>query len=601
MKRIVLSVALLALPLLLCAVPAKPGYHSYVQSDGSAIMVRLCGDESVHWLEDATGKVLTPDADGNLVAAPLSTASARKNAMAARRAAQVPPGSVSSKLTRGERHIPVFLVNFSDVKFTISSPNAAFDRLLNEPGYSRHGAAGSVKDFYEDNSGGAFRPVFDVYGPVNLTSPMKAYGGNDSSGYDQAPEQAVLDAAALLDGEVDFSKYDYDGDGCVDMILMYYAGYNEAEWGPEDSIWPHQWDVRYSGKNERHDGKYIGSYFCTSELRGYRGSVMCGPATTCHEFAHSLGLPDMYDTNYSVNGQAGATYDYDVMASGSYNNNGDTPPYFNAEELSMLGWTVDIREIPEDGTLELPAFSGGNKVAYKSSSSTKNEYFLYECRGYDKWDKGISLGTGLVVYHIDKSTSHSVRITDDYGSSRSYRASVLWSDWESTNAINANGSHPCGYIIPAGAQNYKAYTQPGVDYGSGSPSSGLNYSGDKYVFGTGIDKYTPVDWEGVKMNYSLQDISYSDGAVSFSVSTRSASAFSYIDNPGGGRYGAGSEFALSLVEGNDGEVKSVKWYLDDKAVSGESVTLASGPHTIRAEVSLSTGHFQAIELEVKAE
>ena len=384
-------------------------------------------------------------------------------------------------LTHGTRHIPVFLVQFKDLSFTVENPAEAFAALLNERGYSADGGTGSVQDFYYDNSKGHFTPVFDVFGPVTLSRNM-AY-------YDSRAGEALIEAAKQLDESVDFSIYDADNDGYVDMSLFYYAGYNEAEGGPTDSIWPHQ---GYVSSEDTLDGLHLGTYFCTSELKGSEGSNMCGIGTTCHEFGHSLGLPDFYDTDYEANGQCTALSAFSTMCSGSYNNKGRTPPYFNAEERLCLGWMMDddIPEIPEG---ELSFGSVKDDIAYRSASSAEGEYFLYECRDGSGWDAYIP--KGLLVYHVDKSPLHYVG---------GLTARQQWTDWQYHNTINAYGSHPCFYVVPAASQK------------------SLNYSGSlsDFVFPGNhrVTTYSPVDWSGEETGLSLSGIAYSQGdaTVSFS-------------------------------------------------------------------------------------
>ena len=87
-------------------------------------------------------------------------------------------------MTHGPRRIPVILVAFTDVDYSISDPRNKFDALLNQNGYSYNGGTGSVQDYYYDNSHGEFQPIFDVYGPVTLSHPMAYYGApvQDASG-----------------------------------------------------------------------------------------------------------------------------------------------------------------------------------------------------------------------------------------------------------------------------------------------------------------------------------------------------------------------------------------------------------------------------------
>ena len=56
---------------------------------------------------------------------------------------------------------------------------------------------------------------------------------------DMNPIDLLYEAFLHLTKEVGLSRYDSNGDGKVDMFLVFYAGYNQAEHGPEDSIWPY--------------------------------------------------------------------------------------------------------------------------------------------------------------------------------------------------------------------------------------------------------------------------------------------------------------------------------------------------------------------------
>lgn len=496
----VLASALLCLSQTISAVPAKPGKITLTQPDGSQITVILHGDEWFHYVTDESGAILEEDSTGKLVKSPNATIESleAKIAMSQAWKSRVLEQREEAilKAPSGSPKIPVILVEFKDKGFSISDPKTAFNNLLNQKGYSDNGATGSVIDYYTDQSRGAYQPQFVVMDVVTLSNNMSTYGSTD--GY---AAKALYEACQKLDSSVDFSQFDNDKDGKIDMALMYYAGYNEAEGGPTATIWPHQSYVSNVVSNaQAFDGVKLSRYFCTSELKGSSGTKMCGIGTTCHEFAHSLGLPDFYDTNYNNygDGEAGATYTYDVMCSGSYNNDGCTPPWMNAEELMMLGWMDSITELTSSGMVYLPSIGADSPVAYKSSTSEAGEYFLYESRPGTGWDA--PLNGGLLVYHVDKSKSHRITWKTSSGSN-TQPAYNLWAYWDSYNAINCNGSHPCFYIIPAGSQN------------------SLNYSGSNFTFPgrSGINTFTPIDWSGAETGFSLTQIAFNSslGDVTF--------------------------------------------------------------------------------------
>ena len=498
MKKIIIAVLLLAASLQLGAIPAKPGAFIWTQPDGSKLTLYRHGDEFEHWTADANGNeyILVDGwyilrSSGHKPSIRASRNREQANRMRAERR--------SNPVTHGTHRIPVILVEFSDVKFSVTEPATAFSALLNQAGYSANGATGSVRDYYLENSNGEYLPEFEVIGPVTLSNNMKYYGenSNDEECSDLRPELALYDALVLLDGQYDFSVFDPDGDGNVDMTLFYYAGYNEAERGPEDSIWPHQWSLNYSSsfdaRRNSFDGVHFGQYFCTSELRGSSGKNMCGIGTTCHEFAHSLGLPDFYDTDYEKNGECGALYWFSMMSSGAYNNDGRTPPYLGAEELVMLDWMdeSDMEEIKSDGQYTLLPVE--QKKAYKITGAVEGEYFILETRDGQGWDS--PLPSGMIVYHADKSKTRSISI-----SGSSYSPYELWSY---TNQINANGKHPCFYIIPAANQKSLNYS----GYLSDFPFPG-RYN---------VTSYQPVDWNGNNSAVNLSSISYASGKTTFTV------------------------------------------------------------------------------------
>ena len=597
MKKILLVLVSIALCLPMLARPAKPGPISYLQPDGSVIKIFLHGDEWGHWASNEQGKVLTLDAEGFYRVNP-DTDFERESAAAARKRAyrrqQMESRSQASDrhVAVGQKHFLVILVAFNDLDFKTENPQETVYSQLNDPGYSGNGATGSARDFYYDSSNGYFEPIFDVYGPVKLSKNMASYGGNNAQGGDKDPEGAVAEACQLLDDEVDFARYDNDGDGKVDMVFMIYAGYGEADGGSANTIWPHMYYLTYSGINLKLDGKKLDKYACANELAGQgalRGKLD-GIGAVCHEFGHTMGLPDFYDTDYTTNGETRGTYDFSVMCEGSYNNESRTPPFFNTEERILLGWADEsaLLEFPRNGEYQLEAFRPdlGNTTAYMIPTEMEGEYFLVECRGNQSWDSALS-GNGLVVYHADKS-SRTITLWKGTSYQTSVSASTLWSNWESYNAINENGSHPCFYTVCAASQS-------SYNYSRGS---------DNIVFPgkSKVTSYTPKSWDGEETEIVLSKIAYADNVASFTVMGKGSSALGWpiINNPGKGSYKAGKAFNLSLQLPQDYELDSVEWTFDGEVVTATSVNLTAGTHVVEATVVKKDGDKDVVTLEITA-
>lgn len=475
MKKIFASlVLLLGILAVASASPALPGKFKQLQPDGTVIVLENHGDEYDHWLTDEQGRIVEKCPDGFYRPVGESVASYRARHAKPR---PVRPRAWSSydnpPVTNfGDRKILCIIANFTDSTFTLDNPRLRFSNMLNEEGYSYNGAIGSVRDYYIDNSMGQYRPQFDVYGPVTLSGSSKYY--DDNGVY-----LAIMEAYEQLAAQIPIDDYDTDGDGNIDMVLFYYPGHNQAENADPESIWPHQ-STGYFGQM---GSKGFVRYFCTSEYRGKSGHEMCGIGTTCHEFAHSLGLPDFYDTDYETNGR---NYDttsyYDLMSSGNYNDSGRRPPYLGALERNMLGWMEAPEVIESSGSYYLQPIETNS--AYKSLAKTPGEYFIYECRTAQKWDSYLT--PGMVLYQVDQSD----RIVVD-----EMTAAYLW---KNTNMINAYGGHPCYTLIPS--HDPIEYWQDMVFPGRVNKTS-----------------LTPIDWDGNDTGMSISGINYNGSYVSFHV------------------------------------------------------------------------------------
>lgn len=426
--------------------PASPRAFARQQPDGSTLSVVQRGDESLHCALTSDGYPLLPDSVGRLhyadaagvhsswkahdpasrsaeetaflqtldkgqVLTALKSRSARKPAIArASHSAANPPSnaphpSISPLASSPRMRGLVLLVQFSDSTFTVPAPKAEYAKYMNQAGYSGYGMSGSVRDYFVATSDSAFQPDFDVYGPVTLDKPAAYYGGNASggSGQDSAIGTMITQACRKLDGSIDFSKYDNDGDGNVDFVYVFYAGAGEADYGGPGSIWP---QAGYADAFQL-DGKTISHYAVSNERSGSAAAEgkfgLDGIGTFCHEFSHVLGLQDLYP----IDGAQSFTPTYwDLMdigvyncsSSGTYGISSCTPPLLSAFERWSLGWLSPDTLKAGSGVRALHGLA--NNRAFLVPSSSGSEYFLLENRQQKGWDTAIP-GHGLLVWHID--------------------------------------------------------------------------------------------------------------------------------------------------------------------------------------------------------
>lgn len=402
------------------AVQALRTPRTVVQPDGSELTIHKIGDEHFHLVLTDDNVLLAQTSNGYQYARLNQQGYPEATGLMARRAELRNPEDVS-KLTRledggesllreapgrftssfpatGDANVLVILVEYQDVKFTLSNPFSYFNGMLNEEGFSQYGGTGCAKEYFKLNSSDLFRPHFDVYGPVTLPNEMAYYGGNDSRGNDKKPHEMVSHAAELLDDEIDFSKYDMDGDGYVDNIYVIYAGQGEASFGSADTVWPHSGDLISSWTFERHDGKTLNHYACSNE---WLYNAPDGIGTFIHEFSHVIGLPDLYATDGS---RSNATPgNWSVLDYGPYNNNGCTPPNYSVFERNAMGWIEPI-ELGDASNLTLREIGNNNEAAIIRIPGTENEFFLLENRQQIGWDKYLP-GHGMLVWHVDYQTS----------------------------------------------------------------------------------------------------------------------------------------------------------------------------------------------------
>ncbi|WP_300130457.1 M6 family metalloprotease domain-containing protein [uncultured Barnesiella sp.] len=428
----------------LFALPARSIPETVTQPDGTVVTVRVVGDEFYHYQMTADGIPVVRGADGfyryaelapdgtavagQVIArdAHLRTASDKVylEQLAARKVSQ---GMVAQRQLKRQQklrsvarrttqattgddvHGLVLLVEFSDKKFDPTNTLEDFKEMMNKEGYNYQGAIGSARDYFIAQSGGQFRPTFDVVGPITLDRAMAYYGGNDKyTGNDSRPEDMVIDACRKVESTVDFSIYDRDNDGFVDLVYVIYAGYGESAndnaGSLDDTIWPHAWYIyQGAGKEVSVDGKLLDAYACSAELQGNTGTYRDGIGSFCHEYSHTLGLPDFYDTSGSNYGMS----TWSLMDYGCYNgpdmngdghSDGSVPVGYTAYEREFCGW-LTIEELTSPATVSLENLADSKK-AYKIVSSDKNQYFTLENRQQTGWDTYMA-SSGLMILKVD--------------------------------------------------------------------------------------------------------------------------------------------------------------------------------------------------------
>ncbi|MDE6794530.1 MAG: M6 family metalloprotease domain-containing protein [Muribaculaceae bacterium] len=346
----------------------------------------------------------------------------------------------------GDRRILIILMQFSDLKFKKSL--ADFDRLFNEPNYRDDGAYGSVYDYYNKVSYGQLNLKCDVLGPYTASRDMAYYGGNSShsGGGDRNPKALFDEAIQYAVGEVNLADYDSDGDGFIDNVHIIYAGYGEEAGAPANAIWAHEMTFTPESIN----GMMIDRYSCSPELRGNSGVGITRIGAPCHEIGHALGAMDFYDVDYQTGGYYEGTGDWDIMASGSWNDEGARPADLNPYVKAYTYRWVDVPSLDTD-TINFISPSAAVNNIYRIDTPVNGEYFLLE----NRQSEGINSaepGKGLLIYHIGPQIKQK----------------------EATNTINSTYPQQC-YVVCASAKDVRPRASA-QSYGNIN-SSGCPYPG----------------------------------------------------------------------------------------------------------------------------
>lgn len=384
------------------AVPAYPYKKVITKADGTQTTLTLRGDEHFSFYTDEAQNTYRY-IDGSYVAqnpdevyARWTDLSSKANKARTKKAPRTRSiGHPSTNLTGKKKGI-VILMEFQDQPFSIENPKAVYQDFFNKSGYSDFGMSGSVKDYFLEQSYGELEIDFDVAGPYQSFHTMSWYGKPNGDQNDTDAVELMKEACRRADDDVDFSQYDWDGDGEVEQIFVIYAGYGQNYGADPNTIWPHEWNFSATGSTLNQDGVILNTYACSCELQGTQGTTLDGIGAACHEFSHCLGLPDFYDTR----GNNYAMGSWDVMCSGSYNNDSKTPAGYTSYERMFAGWLqpVELNEMTRIEGMKPLAEAPEAYILYNNGN--RDEYYLLENRQQVKSDAALA-GHGLLVVHVD--------------------------------------------------------------------------------------------------------------------------------------------------------------------------------------------------------
>ena len=464
------------------------------QMDGTVITVILRGDEHINWYTTLDGVLLVQGADnnyyigkveksGNLIATKQLAHEAQIRSQAERNliakqdkekffayvnkiAEESENTYDNSPLTRspiidsGYNGVPYFphtgspkalviLAEFQDTTFTIQDTKNVFTNYLMNEGhftdtrYNQDKNYKGVRGYFKDCSYGKFTPTFDVVGPVKLPKPQAIYG----AGKNDRVDLLIADACSAVDGTVNFADYDANGDGLVDLVYVIYAGHSANVTGNKiTDIWPKSGTVNISNT---FDGKSIQRFGVSNELAGLENKAkdketINGIGLFCHEFSHTLGLPDIYAYRTPAENQDDQGMEFwDLMDGGTEVRGGRVPASYLAWEREVMGW-MKIDELKNDSSIEkLKSIDNGGKAYKIINPNDSNEYIVLQSIQKGPWYQGWTkdnYAKGLLAYRVSYP-SKKVNVLDYPNNEKGKpRVIPIPADGKILAAANAGGS-----------------------------------------------------------------------------------------------------------------------------------------------------------------
>lgn len=328
----------------------------------------------------------------------------------------------------------------------------------------------SLSSYYEKSSYGKLKLEFTYSDPISMgvtaRSFYQSYGNNETdSSYGKGAAVAMKKAIAKYketNGNSSTKKFDTDGDGYIDSVIMIYAQDDSPYYDRNTFYWAYRFYDVYSS-NYKYQGyapdgnasSPIGnSYFWASLSFFYEGTgtrknhTGVDAHTLIHEFGHMLGADDYYnaDSNPSSEPTGGKTMmAYNILDHDAFNKlqfNWITPTYVYGDA------TITISSFEKSGDcLLLSDDNGWNETAF-------DEYVLVELytpTGLNELDSETEYSSvgkgqtkaGIRMWHVDNRLAK----LDENGTAHGY-----YSDDEVKNGNFGDTYYP--YVASSNGSDY---------------------------------------------------------------------------------------------------------------------------------------------------
>ena len=269
----------------------------------------------------------------------------------------------------------------------------------------------NAKEYFLELSRGSVTVNIDIHTVMTTASGNLADYGSDygverdsSSDGTHLPMQLAEEVVLANKESFSWDKYDLNNDGIVDRLLILHTTIGQETGGNSNRIWSHF--TTFEDYIELGEGLSIGHYAMAS-----LGSGLEGFGTAMHEMLHQMGAYDLYPSDGQQTSVWKGVGDWDIMASGNWNDDGKTPALPMSSTLETIG--LDNYENVVFNWVQEADYCTANSIIFSSFDQNKldykipiseGEYVWIEYREGNSYDDELP-GNGVLVSYQDTTVS----------------------------------------------------------------------------------------------------------------------------------------------------------------------------------------------------
>jgi M6 family metalloprotease-like protein/uncharacterized repeat protein (TIGR01451 family) len=277
---------------------------------------------------------------------------------------------------------------------------------------------------------------------LKLSKNLAYYGADSRDSIDVKGYQLIQDSVNIANPYVNFKLYKH--------VMIVHAGYGQETSHVSTDIWSSHY---YTSPPIYADGVGIDdlSVVPESEISGFDPT-----GVYAHEFAHGLGMPDLYNENDPNAEYVGR---WDLMALGTSNGipPGSSPAQFTGWGKIKLGWTNRVQSVATNAyaNVTLNPLEESEAVLHAVKLPvTSTTYYLIEVRRQIGFDQYLPT-SGVLVTYVDEmlSSGHGIVKVKDANPSTStlndaaFQVGQTFADYAKNVRISILSSDSLSYLI----------------------------------------------------------------------------------------------------------------------------------------------------------